>query len=78
MCSTRVAGTVSCALTGSGQAAVELAKKYKEVIAMDPSEAQLAQAPRLPNLQYKCGPAESTGLPDHCADLVTVAQALHW
>jgi ubiquinone/menaquinone biosynthesis C-methylase UbiE len=64
--------------SGSGQAAAELAKRYDKVVGMDASEAQLSQAPIAPNIVYKCAPAEETGLPDHCADLVTVAQALHW
>lgn len=27
---------------------------------------------------YICAPAHETGLPDSCADLVTVAQGIHW
>ncbi len=29
-------------------------------------------------MEYRVAPAEASGLPDHCADLVTVAQAAHW
>eukprot|EP00884_Botryococcus_braunii_P010247 jgi/Botrbrau1/19223/Bobra.0077s0123.1 len=73
--STDLAVDLGC---GSGQAARELARKYAKVVAMDASEAQISQALKLPNIEYRCGPAEETGLPDHCADLLTVAQALHW
>ncbi|MBI4996695.1 MAG: methyltransferase domain-containing protein, partial [Rhodocyclales bacterium] len=29
-------------------------------------------------IDYRAAPAEASGLPDGCADLVTIAQALHW
>jgi SAM-dependent methyltransferase len=38
----------------------------------------LAQAPSHPNVEYRVMPAESSGLASASADLVTVAQALHW
>jgi hypothetical protein len=38
----------------------------------------LDQAPRHPNIEYRTIPAESSGLGSGTADLVTVAQALHW
>lgn len=65
--------------TGSGQAATALAGHFDRVIAQDGSTAQLAHANRQrSNVEYQQADAHSTGLPDHCADLVTVAQALHW
>ena len=64
--------------TGSGQAAVALAEHFQEVVATDLSEGQLAQARPHPRVQYRRAAAEKSGLPDSCADLVTVAQALHW
>ncbi len=63
--------------TGNGQAAVELAKRFSEVIATDPSEKQIALAPRLPNIIYRNEPAESPGF-DKKVNLITVAQAFHW
>jgi SAM-dependent methyltransferase len=42
------------------------------------SEEQLAQATPHPRIEYRAALAESSGLPDHSADVVTVAQALHW
>jgi ubiquinone/menaquinone biosynthesis C-methylase UbiE len=65
--------------TGNGQAAVELAKYFTEVIATDPSQKQLDQAIKLPNIHYHQATAENFNL-DHSKkiDLVTVAQAFHW
>ncbi|QNM95263.1 class I SAM-dependent methyltransferase [Chitinimonas koreensis] len=66
------------AATGNGQAALELAARFDRVIATEPSAGQLANAPRRPNIDYRQEPAERSSLPDGGADLVTVAQALHW
>ncbi|KAF8058108.1 methyltransferase [Scenedesmus sp. PABB004] len=65
---------------GSGQATVALADAYERVVGLDGSAAQLARADRgaRGNVEYAVGDAHATGLPDACADLVTVAQALHW
>ena len=71
---TRVAW--DCA-TGNGQAAVRLAERFARVIATDPSDQMIAKALPHPRVTYKVAKYES-GLPDHCANLVTVAQALHW
>ncbi|QDQ28428.1 class I SAM-dependent methyltransferase [Chitinimonas arctica] len=64
--------------TGSGQSAVALAQRFTEVIATEPSAAQLANAARRPNINYRQEPAERASLADGSADLITVAQALHW
>ncbi len=64
--------------TGSGQAAVRIAEHFNRVIATDASAAQLANAKRAANVDYRVAPAESSGLEDASVDLVTVAQALHW
>jgi SAM-dependent methyltransferase len=63
---------------GSGQAAVALAPHFEEVIGLDPSAAQVARAEPHPRVSYRVAPAEATGLPDACADLVVAAQAFHW
>ncbi|KAF6261052.1 S-adenosyl-L-methionine-dependent methyltransferase [Scenedesmus sp. NREL 46B-D3] len=63
---------------GSGQATTALAELYARVVAQDGSEEQLQHAMQLPNIDYQHRDAHETGLPDQCADLVTVAQALHW
>jgi SAM-dependent methyltransferase len=64
--------------TGNGQAAVELSRRFAHVVATDPSEQQLRAAPSVENIDYRIAPAEASGLADRSADLVTVAQALHW
>jgi len=64
--------------TGNGQAAVSLSKYFKKVIATDGSKQQLAVAPAIANIEYREALAEKSGLPDHCTDLITVAQAAHW
>jgi SAM-dependent methyltransferase len=64
--------------TGNGQAARGLARHYIRVVATDASGAQIAAAPVHPGVEFREAPAEASGLPDHCADLVTVAQAVHW
>lgn len=64
--------------TGNGQAAVQLSNTFARVIATDGSEKQLAQAPEIPNINYRVATAEDSGLDDHSIDLITVAQALHW
>ena len=64
--------------TGNGQAAVELAKHFARVVATDPSAAQIEQATRRPNIEYRLAPAERSGLAAQSVDLVTAAQALHW
>lgn len=64
--------------TGSGQAAVHLAKQFDKVIATDESLEQISHAKRVPNVIYKPESAESSSLEDNSVDLITVAQALHW
>lgn len=64
--------------TGSGQAATALAGYFRRVLATDASSAQIAQAVPHPGVEYRVAVAEHSGLAGHCADLVVVAQALHW
>jgi SAM-dependent methyltransferase len=63
---------------GTGQATVELAERFDEVIGSDVSAEQLARAPKHSRITWIVAPAESTPIDDHSVDLVTVAQALHW
>lgn len=63
---------------GSGQFSRWLAPYFQQVIATDLSAAQLSQAPKLANVSYRPAPAEASHLPDCSADLITVAQAIHW
>lgn len=64
--------------TGSGQAAVALTAHYQNVIASDPSREQIAHAMPHARVQYCVASAEQPPAAALGADLVTVAQALHW
>ena len=64
--------------TGSGQAAVGLARYFRHVTATDASGAQIERATPHANIEYRVGPAETSGLNAASVDLVTAAQALHW
>lgn len=64
--------------TGSGQAARRLAPYFRRVIAVDPSLQQLRHAAPSPHVFYAGSLAEKLPLRDACADLLTVAQAVHW
>lgn len=63
---------------GTGQASVGLARVFDQVVATDPSAAQIAEAEAAPNIDYRVEAAEACSLADASVDLVTVAQALHW
>jgi len=64
--------------TGNGQAAVGLAEHFARVIATDASAEQISHARPHPRIEYRVAAAEQSGLPDACADVVTITQALHW
>jgi hypothetical protein len=64
--------------TGSGQAAVGLARHFGEVIATDASASQLAHAEPHPRVLYREAIAGRSHILPGSVDLVTVAQALHW
>ena len=64
--------------TGSGQAAIVIADYFKEVIASDASQSQIAAAIPHPQVDYRVANAERSGLADNSVDLLTVGQAFHW
>jgi len=64
--------------TGSGQAAIALAAYFTQVIASDPSREQIAHAAAHARVRYIIASAEQPPAEAMGADLVTVAQALHW
>lgn len=64
--------------TGSGQAAVGLARRFTRVIATDASRSQIEHATPDPRIDYRVCAAEACDLDDRSVDLVTAAQALHW
>lgn len=68
---------LDCA-TGNGQAAVELAEFFRQVIALDASLEQIASAQPNDRVEYRVAPAEATGLPARSVAAITVAQGLHW
>ena len=63
--------------TGNGQAAYELAKKFKTVIATDISATQLNHAIKKDNINYALG-GEVLEEPEQSVNLITIAQAIHW
>jgi len=66
------------AATGSGQAAKGLSPYFAKVVALDHDSEQLKHAPHLPNVTFKLGAAEDTGLENNTADVIAVAAGLHW
>lgn len=70
-----IAWDVGC---GNGQLSVALAERFRRVIATDPAQSQLDEAVAHPRVEYRCVPAEASGLPDASAALVVAAQAAHW
>jgi len=71
----RLAWDCAC---GNGQATLDLAERFARVWATDASAEQIAAATAHPRVTYRVARAEDSGLPRESADLVTVAQALHW
>ena len=71
-------GQVWDCATGSGQAAVPLAARFDTVIASDASRQQLRSASPHPRVHYCAALAERSPIRERWADVVTVAQALHW
>lgn len=64
--------------TGSGQAALGLARHFDKVVATDPDRRQLARAPRRANIDYRLAAAEAdVGLTEE-VDLVACACSIHW
>lgn len=63
---------------GNGQASVGLAEFFEKVIATDASREQIAAAKASARVRYEVAPAEASSLAAGSADIITVAQALHW
>jgi len=63
---------------GNGQASIALTNHFDKVVATDLSDSQIANAKAHARVDYRVAPAETSGLPSSCADIVTIAQALHW
>jgi SAM-dependent methyltransferase len=71
----RLAVDVGC---GNGQLTQLLAPHFRQVIGLDPSADQIANATPNERIDYRCAPAEQLPLPDASASLITAAQAAHW
>jgi SAM-dependent methyltransferase len=68
---------LDCA-TGSGQAAVALARHFDTVLAVDGSTRQLASAREHERVHYAAALAEQLPVADRSVSLVVAAQAVHW
>jgi SAM-dependent methyltransferase len=64
--------------TGSGQAALGLARHFSDVIASDASREQIRSAAGHERVRYLVALAEAAPLRSRSVGLVSVAQALHW
>ncbi len=72
--------------SGTGLSTLLWAEVARQVIGVEPNDEMRAQAERrvareLPaatHVRFVAAPAERTGLPDACADIVTASQAFHW
>lgn len=64
--------------TGNGQVAAMLSEYFAAVVATDISEKQIQNAVQQLNVTYKVEQAEKSSLADGSADMVVVAQAVHW
>jgi SAM-dependent methyltransferase len=68
---------LDCA-TGSGQAAVDLARHFDEVLGVDGSASQLATAQTHERVRYVAALAERLPVAAGSVSLVAAAQAFHW
>ncbi|QXX85285.1 class I SAM-dependent methyltransferase [Acinetobacter lwoffii] len=73
--STKLAVDIGC---GSGQLSEVLANYFDQVMAIDASSEQIAQAKPHPKIQYGQAFAEDIPCADQSVDLISVAQAAHW
>ncbi len=64
--------------TGSGQAALGLARRFDAVVATDASIHQISSAAPHRGVRYAVATAEEAPLADGTVTLVATAQALHW
>ncbi|KAJ3415380.1 Ribonucleoside-diphosphate reductase subunit M2 [Chytridiales sp. JEL 0842] len=65
--------------SGTGQATIELAKYFENVVGVEPSDVQRQASIQAPNVTYVKGTSsEFPTIASDSADVVTVAQAAHW
>ena len=66
---------------GTGLSTRYWAERAGQVIGIDPSSDMLQEArvqTHFPNVSYRHGFGHQTGLPDHCADVITCCDSMHW
>jgi len=65
---------------GTGLSTRYWSGQAERIIGVEPTAAMRAEAETVPTsgVSYQEGFSHATGLPDHCAQIVTAAQALHW
>lgn len=64
--------------SGTGIGAIQLARRGRYVIGIEPNVAMRRAAPEHDRVEWREGTAEATGLEDGAAGLVTAFQAWHW
>ncbi len=64
--------------SGTGLSTNIWSGRSSEAVGVEPNPDMRAQAVPLPGVRFVDGLSSDTGLPDECADIVTVSQALHW
>lgn len=68
--------------SGTGLSTRIWADRAEHVVGVEPSADMRGQAEAqhaaTANVRFQAGFAHATGLPDACADIVTISQALHW
>jgi len=63
---------------GSGQATVDIARRFEFVVGTDLSADQLARASKGPGIGWAACSAERAAIRSNTIDAIAVAQALHW
>jgi ubiquinone/menaquinone biosynthesis C-methylase UbiE len=73
-------GSTTCVdiACGTGQATADLVKYFDNVIGVEPAQSQLDNATQHERIKYVNASAEKTTLDSSVANVITVAQALHW
>ena len=64
--------------TGNGQAAIGLCRYFRNVIASDVSENQIAKVFHRNNITFEVFSAEKPGIQDNSVDLITVVEVIYW
>jgi len=63
---------------GSGHATLDLAARFKRVVAVEPDTEMAALIPSAPHVEVMVANAETVEFSPGCADVVVAATAFHW